>query len=48
MYSHDGIYLHPNVTWLIENNLDCQYDISSPFLPSSANKIVARAVIRSN
>ena len=23
MYSHDGVYLHSNATWLVENNLDC-------------------------
>ena len=23
MYSHDGVYLHSNATWLVENNLNC-------------------------
>ena len=25
MYSHDGVYLHSYATWLVENNLNCDY-----------------------
>ena len=25
MYSYDGVYLHSNVIWLVENNLDCEF-----------------------
>ena len=25
MYSYDGVYLHSNAIWLVENNLDCEF-----------------------
>ena len=30
MYSHDGVYLHSNATWLVENNLNCDSFVPRP------------------
>ena len=32
MYSHDGVYLHSNATWLVENNLNCDSEMTEPEL----------------